>query len=346
MILQSHLHNENSVFTYKPFKFAGYGNKPSVFSIKFVYNDVEYDYSFSLTQNKILAESLYYYPNDRKAKVFTRNENIKGLKKDKYSFGTAIKRPMDVAENTSEKTLYLSRASQMDRDLAKELFVFFNNTFILGFLNLPNQVLEASFKENKNLVLKALQIADSDIVDLKIRHTEVMVKNLNVSFPEAKATVSDGKQTAIQISSFHKLSPDISFDFFTEESNGTRNLFEIILTILDVIKNNKMLIIDEIESSLHTSIVEFLLKLFYASDSAQLIFSTHNTNLLNLDKIRKDQVYFVNKKEDASTDLYSLFDYKDFRDTMDVEKAYLQGRFDAVPFIDDSITNLKSLING
>jgi hypothetical protein len=92
--------------------------------------------------------------------------------------------------------------------------------------------------------------------------------------------------------------------------------------------------------------VEFIIKLFYSSGSAQLIFSTHNTKLLDLDKIRKDQIYFVNKTSTGSTDLYSLFDYKDFRETMDVEKAYLQGRFDAIPFIDDSIANLKSLING
>jgi len=77
-----------------------------------------------------------------------------------------------------------------------------------------------------------------------------------------------------------------------------------------------------------------------------LIYTTHNTKLLNLKKLRKDQIYFVNKKDDASTDLYSLYDYSDFRDTMDVEKAYLQGRFDAIPFIDDSSENLKSIVNG
>jgi AAA15 family ATPase/GTPase len=118
-----------------------------------------------------------------------------------------------------------------------------------------------------------------------------------------------------------------------------------MLTILDVIKNNKILLVDEIEMSLHTKIVEYIIELFNASKSAQLIYSTHNTNLLNLDKLRKDQIYFVNKKEDGSTDLYSLFDYKDFRDTMDVEKAYLQGRFDAIPYINDTFENLKSLLN-
>jgi AAA15 family ATPase/GTPase len=117
-----------------------------------------------------------------------------------------------------------------------------------------------------------------------------------------------------------------------------------MLTVIDIVKNNKILLIDEIETSLHSKIVEYIVELFHASNSAQIIYTTHNTNLLNLDKLRKDQIYFVNKRDDGSSDLYSLFDYKDFRDTMDVEKAYLQGRFDAIPYIDDSLDNLKTLI--
>jgi len=118
------------------------------------------------------------------------------------------------------------------------------------------------------------------------------------------------------------------------------------LNILDIVKNNKILLIDEIGESLHTDIIEYIFNLFRAGKSAQLICTTHNTRFLNLTRFRKDQIYFVNKKEDASTDLYSLYDYSDFRDTMDLEKAYLQGRFDAVPFVNDSIENLKSIING
>ena len=77
-----------------------------------------------------------------------------------------------------------------------------------------------------------------------------------------------------------------------------------------------------------------------------MIYTTHNTNLLDLKKLRKDQINFCNKKEDGSTEVYSLYDYSDFRETMDVEKAYLQGRFDAVPYLNDSDDNIKRLVNG
>jgi uncharacterized protein len=346
MICQSHLHNENVVFLFTPFKFEGFPEKPSSFQIKFVINGIEYEYSYSLTRSRILTENLFYYPHGKRAKVFMRDETIKGDKRDKYSFGNAIKKPMDVAENTSDKTLYISRASQMDRELGKEVFNFFNNKVRLGYTLFNASNIETLIKENRHLIIKALQIADSDIVNIKAEKKEIPVKSFSVTFPASTTIVKDEQHELIHITTYHKTSPGIAFDFNSEESDGTRNLFVILLSVLDIIKNNKVLLIDEIESSLHTSIVEFIIKLFYASDSAQLIFTTHNTKLLNLDKIRKDQIYFVNKKPDASTDLYSLFDYKDFRETMDVEKAYLQGRFDAIPFIDDSYSNLKSLIDG
>ena len=118
-----------------------------------------------------------------------------------------------------------------------------------------------------------------------------------------------------------------------------------MLAIMDVIINNKILLIDEIEDSLHPKIVEYIIQLFNISDSAQLIFTTHNTNLLDLDKFRKDQIWFVNKEGNGATDLYSLYDYSDFRENMNLEKAYLQGRFDSIPIIDDSLQSLNSLIN-
>lgn len=107
----------------------------------------------------------------------------------------------------------------------------------------------------------------------------------------------------------------------------------MMLSMIDIIRNDKLLLIDEIDTSLHTQLVEFIIGMFNRSDHAQLIYTTHNTHLLNTNFQRRDQVYFVNKREDGSSDLYSLFDFKDFRDTLDMEKAYLQGNFDAIPYL-------------
>lgn len=106
-----------------------------------------------------------------------------------------------------------------------------------------------------------------------------------------------------------------------------------MVRMIGIIHEGKMLLVDEIDNSLHTQLVEFVIGMFNHSDHAQLIYTTHNTHLLNTDFQRRDQGYFVNKREDGSSDLYSLFDFKDFRDTQDMEKAYLQGRFDAIPYI-------------
>ena len=345
MVYESHKHNENTIFNFKPFKFKGYSNKPSYYFIRFVIKGIEYKYSFSLSRTQILTESLYYYPNGRKAKVFERDENAGNTKREKYSFGTSvIKRPFDVAENTSNKTLYISRASQMDREIPKDIFNFFHRDFILHHSNYGKSNLESLIKAYKNQLLTALQFADSDIVDFKVNFKKEKGRSLKANLDTEEAFFVDDELEKIELKTYHKFSPNTSFDF-GEESLGTQKLFLMMLTIIDIVKNNKTLLVDEIEDSLHPKIVDYIIEIFNASSEAQLIFSTHNTNLLDLDKFRKDQIWFVNKKEDGGSDLYSLYDYSDFRDTMDLEKAYLQGRFDSIPIVNDSIENLHSIIN-
>ena len=346
MVLNSHNHNENITFNYKKFKFANCGTKSSNFFIRFISNEVEYEYSFSLMQDKILTESLYYYPKGRITKIFTRDERLGETKKDKYSFGSVIKRPLDIIANTSNKTLYISRASQMDREIAKEIFNYFNSTFILGYLQQNTPTIEWLFDKYKIKLLEALKIADSDIVDIKIKKIQQQGKNIKANITQMTLSIEDILQDQLQIKTYHKVNPKIGFDLLTEESEGTKKLFIIMLNILDVVSNNKILLVDEIGESLHADIIEYIFNLFRAGNNAQLICTTHNTRFLDLKKFRKDQIYFVNKKENASSDLYSLYDYSDFRDTMDLEKAYLQGRFDAIPFVNDSLDNLKSIING
>lgn len=345
MVYDSHKHNEDSIFNFLPFKFKGYSNKPSSFSIRFVHENIEYKYAFTLTNREILSESLYHYPNGRLAKVFVRNEQNGNSKRDKYIFGNGvIKRPFDVAESTSNKTLFVSRASQMDREIPKKVFRFFHAHFIRRHSNYSISNLDYLIKTYKKSLLQGLKLADSDIVDFKHKIITEKGKKIRANLDTQEAFFEDDELESIEIKTFHHHTPKVSFDLVTEESEGTKKLFFMLLTILDILSNNKTLIIDEIEDSLHPKIVDYIIKLFNASNNAQIIFSTHNTNLLDLKKFRKDQIWFVNKLKDGSSDLYSLYDYNDFRDTMDLEKAYLQGRFDSIPIVNDSLSSLKSII--
>jgi AAA15 family ATPase/GTPase len=345
MVFESHNHNENTIYNFVPFKFDNYDKKPSKYFIRFVLNDIEFEYSFSMFRTSIITESLHYYPKGRIKEIFTRDERLGKSKREKYTFTDVIKRPFDVAENTSDKTLYISRASQMDRDIAKEIFNYFNKTFILNYVGFGFSTIENIIHNNKEQLIEALKIADSDIEDVKIKVLKKPGKNIHADLSNMTLKVEDVVQDHLQIKTTHKTNPKVTFDFLTQESEGTIKLFFIMLTLLDVIKNNKVLLIDEIEESLHPKIINYIFNLFKAGDKAQLLCTTHNTQFLDLKKFRKDQIYFINKCSNGASDLYSLYDYSDFRDTMNLEKAYMQGRFDAIPIINDSYVQLKTLLN-
>lgn len=317
LILHSIDSNVGTVFDFAPFKFNGYDNQPSSFLINFVIDGIEYEYSFTLTRTAILDEALYYYPKGRRARVFTRH----GIQPPKYTFGEGlITRPLDVVTNTSDKNLFLTRASSMNREIAQRVYRYFLDDLLPGIQTSDVQSNTDNFNAYKPLILRALSICDTDIVDIKINKA-------NGHFV-----------------TYHKENPSLPFDLLTEESDGTIKLFRILLNLLDVVKHGKTLLLDEFDSSLHIRLADFIIDLVHASKASQLLFTSHSTNLIDIHRFRKDQIASVNKRSNASTEVYSLFDYKDFRDNMDAEKAYIQGRFDAVPYVESSVSGLKSLL--
>jgi AAA15 family ATPase/GTPase len=182
------------------------------------------------------------------------------------------------------------------------------------------------------VLLNALAICDSDITDIKM-----IYEKLN-------SPSSGYDNCAVTFETFHKAAPSLSFDLHDEESAGTIQLFNMLFFLLDVVKNGQVFFLDEFDLSLHTKLADFVIDLFHAGSSAQFVFTSHNTNLIDVKRFRRDQILFANKKEDGSTELYSLFDHKDFRENMDAEKGYLQGRFEAIPMVDGSLAALKKLL--
>ena len=338
LILGSHLYNEGMTFNFEPFKFDGFENKPSQFLIDFVCENVEYEYSFELTREKIVRESLYHYPVGRRAKVFVREAD------GKYSFGSGIvAKPMDVALNTSNKNLFLSRASSMNRDVAQKLYRYFLNQFLLGLVNVNDLIVLDSFKMYKKVILKALEICDTDITDIEVRKEQVPAPVLPMA---GQTELSFKLVDVLRFKTVHRNRNDVMFDLDMEESNGTRKLFQILIRLLDVVKNKKSIMMDEFDMGLHTRLADFILDLIHASPNSQLLFTSHNTNLIDVKRLRRDQIVFVNKSEQGATSVYSLYDFKDFRENMDAEKGYIQGRFDAVPYVDSSVESIKQILEG
>ena len=337
MILDSHLNNEGVVFNFEPFKFDGWQEKPSKFLIDFVCENVEYEYAFELTKERIIAESLYHHPVGRRAKIFVRDAD------GKYSFGTGVMvKPSDVVVNTSDKNLFLSRASSMNREIAQKLYRYFFNQFLLGLVNINEMMTLDSFNSYKNVILKALEICDTDITDIEARKEQIPAP---VAVP-GSGEVSYKLVDVIKFKTFHRDRKDVMFDLDLEESSGTRKLFQMLLRLLDVVKNRKGIMMDEFDMGLHTRLADFILDLIHASEGSQLLFSSHNTNLIDVKRLRRDQIVFVNKSEEGATEVYALYDFKDFRENMDAEKGYIQGRFDAVPYVDSSVDCIKQLLEG
>ena len=183
--------------------------------IDFVCDDVEYEYAFELTRERIISESLYHYPVGRRAKVFVRDAD------GKYSFGTGVMaKPSDVVTNTSEKNLFLCRASSMNRDIAQKIYRYFMNQFLLGLVNVNDMMVLDSFNAYKKVILKALEICDTDITDIEARKEQIYAPAAVLGQVEVKLV------DVLKFKTFHRNQKDVMFDMDMEESDGTRKLGE------------------------------------------------------------------------------------------------------------------------
>ncbi|MDE5871216.1 MAG: ATP-binding protein [Muribaculaceae bacterium] len=314
LILNSHLYNEGDEFDFQPFKFDK--DKPSEFYMDFVAGDVEYEYSFSILDGCIIKESLYHYPNRRKAKVFMREDG------HIYSYGKGlIPRPAEIEANVGPKTLFLSRASSMNRAIPKAVYNFFLNNIMTGIDGFnPKDITRDDFEKCRPILLRALEVSDSDIIDIRW-----------------DATVPG----RMRLLSFHRENPEIPFDFEKEESDGTKRLLFILLTLFKKLIDGCTVFLDEFDLKLHLYLAEFILDVVRASQSMQLVFTSHNPMLIDATRLRPEQIVIVTKQPDGNSEFVSLSDYEGIGQIPDIRKAYLQGRFDGVPYIG----NIRPLIS-
>ena len=256
---------------------------------------------------------------------------------------------------TRPNSLFLSSAAQNNHEQLATIFKWIVDGFQIIFpLGQSWRLHTADYcttPQRKEKIKALLAFADVGIVDLEVSDKE-LPENIRGLLTQTdkliKGVEADTVSGLMNPSSlFHdiKMTHRIAdgklyFLDFENESKGTRTYFALLGPLLDILEDGTLVLIDELEASLHPKLARQLVRIFndpvLNPKGAQLIFATHDTNLLDLDLMRRDQIWFTEKNENGATVLMPLSDYKPRKD-QNIEAAYLHGRFGALPFLDESL---------
>lgn len=309
---------------------------PSEYSIQFVRNDIRYAYGFSVKQNLIEDEYLYYFPKGRQVKVFERS----GME---IKPGDRYKNVFDVSISILKvNRLFLSCAANYSNvKEIEEAFLFFNSDIVVYNPEINNWTEYSIDLMQKNerirkVFVDILQALGTGAKDVKVKLEKVKPADLpqELQLPDALKNLM-GNQEANLVEA-KVVYDQFEVDLMTEESAGVKRLFQVICPMIDILNNGKILICDELEANLHEAVIYQIVQLFqyYKKDKfAQLIFSTHDTSLLDTDLFRRDQVWFTQLNKERATDLYSLVEIKNVRKSENLEKGYVSGKYGAIPML-------------
>lgn len=332
---------------YTPFKFSkATRRKPSRFQVTFIQRGVRYEYGFSMDAVRIREEWLMEYVNPRGRAIFTR---MFDEKKHDYTwkFSTFLKGQRSMwSAATRPNALFLSTAIQLNSKQLLPVFEWFQKRLvvILGPQTLNQTLTFQLFErpEGKGELLPFLREADLGITDVQIEREAMPTSPGRMLVMDGSSIIEQRPGVSVpnllKVTMSHGVGKeDVALDL-SEESAGTQELFKNAGAWLNVFKNGEVLVIDEIDKSLHPLLTRFLIQRFHSSKlnphNAQLIFSTHNTHLLDQDLLRRDQIWFVEKDSSGASSLYPLTDFKPRNDEV-LERGYLRGRYGALPVLDE-----------
>jgi AAA15 family ATPase/GTPase len=309
-------------------------DKPSFFKIVFYLDNKTYEYSFEVTQERVISEGLSCTPKTRKTNIFSRE-------KDKIKYSKSLMKGKDVKDLTKKNTLFLSIAAQFNDPLAGKILLWFSRLKIISGSQLENlrqlSIDYLSREQNlKNEIVFLIKKLDLSIKDMSIEVGRKPLDNFHKDIPD---TVYNSIETYHEKYDLEgKVIGLESFQLNKHESRGTQKLFALLAPILSVLKASEVLIIDELDSLLHPLMAIAIIGLFNSQQTnpknAQLIFATHDVNLLSNQLFRRDQIWFTEKNRQEATDLYSLVEF-DIDNNASFEQDYIQGRYGAIPFIGD-----------
>ena len=292
-------------------------DKKSEFNMQFIINNIRYAYEFVLKDNLVDEEYLYYFEDKNAVNVFEREEGEVCLG-EKFEKNKVL---LEIIENEigDNKLLLSCIGDKSDIFEINNAFLFFKEYLVIQNSDVKTErknCIKVMIENEKmrELIISVFREFDSDLKDIKI---------------ESSGENLDDKDIRIKF-----VYDEFETDLYKEESTGINKLFDLVLPIVESFINGKVMIVDEIELNLHRNIAYKIISLFNThlpNNSDQLIFTSHDISLLNLNLFRNDQIWFAQLGKGRATELYSLVEIKNIRADENIAKGYIMGRYGAVP---------------
>ena len=314
-------------------------DRPSRFELQFLLDGCKCRYGFEATGKRVVSEWLALRRKTKEQPLFLRVE-------DQIQVFPAFELapPGSLERLTRGNALFLSVCAQFNVQMAQRVLAWVKAVNVMSGLSdsykgySVGKFLSGEFRSQ---ILEFLRAADVDIVDLRVSERGLRADELP---RELSAKILEKSPTAIDIESVHNVYDEkgevidvFEWDFERFESQGTKKVFALSGLIIETLRNGGVLLVDELDSRLHPTMTRWLVGMFNSTESnpksAQLVFATHDTNLLDKGSFRRDQIWFAEKDQREATDLYSLFDFKGVRNDAAFERNYLDGRYGAIPFL-------------
>ncbi|MCB9234132.1 MAG: ATP-binding protein [Bacteroidia bacterium] len=322
----------------------------SFFEVSFIQNKVKYRYGFEIDYNLVVAEWLFH-STTKEVYLFKRNRQE--IEINKSAFNEALGKEEDIKENV----LFLSLLATLGKPLSTQIVEWFKKVnFINGNHDLGHKLYTIErLKSDKTFLgwvlrfLRELEI--SNISTIEEDFSEINIENLKEKEKDEEILnlltsinkIQSRQRKRDQIVTFHRIYDEnnilvdtIPFNFDTQESEGTKKLLYLLGPWFDTLQNGKILVIDELDSRLHSQLTLRLIDFFHQFNfsNAQLVFAAHDVALLNKETFRRDQIWFVEKNQFGASELYSLGGFKTdtVRNKSAFDKNYLEGKFGAIPY--------------
>lgn len=338
--------------TVQPFRFDHSSREAvSEFEFTFIHEGVRYQYGFTLDQQRVHEEWLFAYPKKHPQKWVERSPAATG---SEWYFGSQLKgEKMKLVPLTRENVLFLSVAANFAHKQLSNVYKWFSqhlwvvdaddsSDFLVQLTAQQVMAKELSYTRVKDF----LKLADLGIIDFSLE--ERTQEELARDFPEElRPLTRTNRQYDIHLHHRAKNAMERGIPLaLTDESYGTRRLFALGAPWLKGLQAGITLFVDELDSSIHSILVRELISMFHDAklnpEGAQLIFNTQDISLLDLSLFRRDQIWLVEKEQTGASILYPLLDFSPRKDES-LENGYLQGRYGAIPFIDNILRrNLMS----